>query len=451
MSVASRPSNVPVLTRRLPGAGARVELPVDSNLASLVVSLSGQTEASLLKPDGSEVGADAVEITPMSSGLMLVVDSPEPGLWELVTPAREEPIEPDVVSSSGDEPISLLVAGETTAAVTGFQFLREVENAAHLGWQPAVGAPIAEATATLQVRVRVPEVARLEIVFTEVTGGELGRYELDGLDPDVPGESRFLGEVEVPGVPFLASAEFVADEVAMVRQARHGLVLPQYLQLTRPLPGEVMPGETTEYEFELTNKGESAAFSLFAGATHGLTTTLPESAVQLGAGKTTKVTVRVTASKDAQPGTLVPVSFRAVNADDPALATSTTVDTLVGATLIDGDSVLADEDNCPRVANPDQSDLDGDGLGDACDDDLDGDGRPNDDDNCPGVANRSQDDLDGDGTGDECDPDPDCRCAVPGRKTPSLGWTWSVLAALLASVSRRRSRRVRRSRVNRVS
>ncbi len=33
----------------------------------------------------------------------------------------------------------------------------------------------------------------------------------------------------------------------------------------------------------------------------------------------------------------------------------------------DGDGVPDDEDKCPTVANPDQADADGDGLGDACD------------------------------------------------------------------------------------
>jgi hypothetical protein len=73
----------------------------------------------------------------------------------------------------------------------------------------------------------------------------------------------------------------------------------------------------------------------------------------------------------------------------------------------DGDGVVNAVDNCPDVANPDQQDTDGDGTGDACDDDLDGDGILNDADNCPAAANFDQQDSDGDGIGDACDDDLD--------------------------------------------
>ena len=73
----------------------------------------------------------------------------------------------------------------------------------------------------------------------------------------------------------------------------------------------------------------------------------------------------------------------------------------------DNDGVADTADNCPLVANADQADTDGDGVGDACDSDTDSDGVNDVSDNCPNVANADQKDLDGDGIGDVCDGDID--------------------------------------------
>jgi hypothetical protein len=69
----------------------------------------------------------------------------------------------------------------------------------------------------------------------------------------------------------------------------------------------------------------------------------------------------------------------------------------------DGDGIVDSVDNCPLVANADQTDTDEDGVGDACSTDVDNDGVDNDVDNCPLIANASQDDTDGDTVGDACD------------------------------------------------
>jgi hypothetical protein len=73
----------------------------------------------------------------------------------------------------------------------------------------------------------------------------------------------------------------------------------------------------------------------------------------------------------------------------------------------DGDGLADTDDNCPKVANPEQADLDQDNLGDLCDSDLDGDSIPNATDNCPGLKNTIQSDVDEDGLGDPCDDDKD--------------------------------------------
>jgi len=63
---------------------------------------------------------------------------------------------------------------------------------------------------------------------------------------------------------------------------------------------------------------------------------------------------------------------------------------------IDNDSHENFSDNCPCIANPDQTDTDNDDVGNVCD-------------NCPNNSNTEQKDVDQDGIGDACD---NCRLSV---------------------------------------
>ena len=68
----------------------------------------------------------------------------------------------------------------------------------------------------------------------------------------------------------------------------------------------------------------------------------------------------------------------------------------------DSDTILDINDNCPTEANTDQSDVDGNGIGDLCQD-TDGDGVLDIDDNCPLTANSNQEDANNNGIGDVCE------------------------------------------------
>ena len=136
-----------------------------------------------------------------------------------------------------------------------------------------------------------------------------------------------------------------------------------------------------------------------------------------------------------------------------------TTEQIISLNDSDNDGEFNSSDNCPDISNPNQNDLDEDGAGDACDNDVDGDGFTSDNDyndlnaylsadpdndgvdssgtshysdnvclrsplcnendpcitvcyvppqdNCPTLANSDQSNIDGDADGDACDLDID--------------------------------------------
>jgi uncharacterized protein (TIGR03382 family) len=89
-------------------------------------------------------------------------------------------------------------------------------------------------------------------------------------------------------------------------------------------------------------------------------------------------TITVVPDDPSRPGTYVVTVYACDDDKMMADCDTATVTVHYGDDFVDsdGDGIPDSLDDCPRVADPDQPDVDGNGVGDLCEDDVNGDGIP---------------------------------------------------------------------------
>ena len=186
--------------------------------------------------------------------------------------------------------------------------------------------------------------------------------------------------------------------------ADHGKV-GSVVEVSAQDPSSIQPGDSATFIVTVNRTaGESGAINADMSITTALPTGVsasfnPETVTLLPTESSDTTTLTLTTTGSTPDGsTIFTVKAQRTPADFHIGDGTLNVD---GDT--DGDGVLNSADNCPDVVNADQTDVDADGIGDACDPliDSDGDGVGDDVDACPGFDDAI--DVDLDGIPDGCD------------------------------------------------
>jgi hypothetical protein len=234
---------------RVAGLPKSYRFPVDSTVRSLYVSISGEMETTLQRPDESVVyqGERGVEVAKLRQAALFTIAAPQPGPW--------------TVTMKGSGPYSLLVKANTELRFDSFEFVEFRGRPGHEGYFPVGGFPLAGVDAHARAQLNGP-FATAVFELRDVRNRPIERLALAAEPSD---REEFFGSLKPPTTPFRVYVTGT-DAAGLEYQRMQGQrISPQAFRVTATsAPEEVWQGEKASYTFKAHNFGEAASFQVTA-------------------------------------------------------------------------------------------------------------------------------------------------------------------------------------------
>lgn len=294
-------------------------VPVDSTVNLLSVSVTGGDigTIALERPSGTQVQSHdhGVSFTKLSSGTIITVEAPEPGMWRLSVPG------------SGN----FTITAQANSPIQPFSFdfgVLATDDPVHLGFVPIPGQPIVGTTLAARARLIGP-FKTAEFRLVDESGETLQTIDLVQGDPDLDADD-FLGSFPLPSVPFRVAVSGLDKNDEIYERLFPTLFRAQSVEvrLDPATASNLLPiGTATTFRGTVSNFGDPASFQLQAIATTGaiVDAVLPDM-LTLGTGEVGSFSVRVVVPADTAEGTEILLTATAISTTEPTLTNNFTIE-----------------------------------------------------------------------------------------------------------------------------
>lgn len=274
---------------RLDGSTRTYHVSVDPDMSLLMLSVTGTTDFSLQRPNGSGVGKqeNVVQYMEIRNGAIYTIQNPEPGGWTAT------------VRGMGDVSIRANAMRSAQSDAVQFDLFRFVElggRPGHEGMFPIQGFPLAEREWDVEAQLD-GEVAAVHFEFRSPAGEVLSSFKLRKL-PEDPRE--FAGKVKVPAAPFVVYAVGVDMHGAPFQRVRAGQIRPQSFRVQAPSFWELKPGQGSACVVKVTNYGPQGSFRVLIVDPNKLVRDVSPMTFALNTGESANLTLNLEAPADGK-------------------------------------------------------------------------------------------------------------------------------------------------------
>lgn len=314
----------------------RYAVPVDSTVRRVMfsVALASGMQINVIRPSGEVVAAGDPDdlITTLSTGKIITVETPTPGMWQL--------------QLQGTGTVAASVFGNSDLEFGDFAFVALSGRDLHEGLFPIFGQPVAGEEQLAKARL-YGEYGSAEFQIGDLAGEPMMPLNMVlGGHPDVASD-EYIGEAVLPEQSFRIYARGVdVNGYEFIRAYPPSFRLQTVKVEPNPDPAYLARGTATEVTFTVTNVGTRGSFRILVSDEQRFVTTYAPTflVLEAGASAMVKVTVNVPEDTDLASDT---VTLVVQDTSTPQRSNSAVRVVPIASLDTDGDGIPDAADACP--------------------------------------------------------------------------------------------------------